>query len=80
MRELVTLADVFCSRGSCDCAQDDSPRLVSAQEGHPRPVSAQDDSPRVVILREVAGSTRAEDRPRQHHSRFIWQDVGVLAT
>ncbi len=38
-----------------------------------------------VILREVAGSTRADDaahgrRLSHQDGRFIWHEVGVLAT
>jgi len=35
----------------------------------------------VVILRAVAGSTGAEVDSRRHQDgRFIWHEVGVLAT
>ena len=37
-----------------------------------------------VILRAVAGSTHADDAAHRHRwhqdGRFIWHDVGVLAT
>ena len=64
MRPVVTQGNAAGARGSCDCAQDDRDH---------------------VVLREIAGSTRAEGRPDRHRAvlqegRFIWQDVGVLAT